>query len=130
MKNKKIMLAIGALVLVMAIFLGAFLLTRPETAAGSKTVTVTVVHGDGSQKEFVYTTQEEYLGPVILGENLAQGNQGPYGLEIFTVDGETASWEENQSYWSLYIGDDYATTGADGVALTDGGVYSLVYTLG
>ena len=49
---------------------------------------------------------------------------------ISAVDGENASWEENHSYWALYIGADYATTGADGVVLTDGGEYSLVYTFG
>ena len=130
MKNKKTWMILGALVLVIAVMAAVFVMTRPETVQGGKEVTVTVVHGDGSSKEFVYHTDEEYLGPVLLSEGLAQGEEGPYGLEIHTVDGETASWEANQSYWALFIGEEYATTGADGVALTDGGSYSLVYTIG
>ena len=67
---------------------------------------------------------------MLLAEGLVQGESGEYGLMINTVDGETASWEENKSYWALYIGEDYATTGADGIVVTDGGEYGLVYTIG
>ena len=129
MKNKKL-IALVALVLVVALMVGVYVATRPETTAGGKSITVTVIHADGTSKEFAYKTDAEFLGQVILSEGLVEGNDGPYGLEIHTVDGETASWEENQSYWALFIGEEYATTGADGVALTDGGVYKLVYTIG
>lgn len=130
MHNKKMLLAIFALFLVVGMMFGLYTATRPETVAGNKTITVTVVHADGSSKDFVYHTNEEYLGPVLLAEKLAVGEVNQYGLMIDTVDGELASWEENQSYWAIFIGEEYATTGADGVALTDGGVYRLVYTIG
>ena len=130
MKNKKLILAAAAFVAVIAILAAVALVNRPETVAGGKTITVTVVHGDSTQKEFVYTTDAEYLGEVIQAEGLVEGVMGPYGLEIHAVDGEKASWEENQSYWALYEGEEYATTGADGIVLTDGGVYKLEYTIG
>ena len=130
MKNKKLILAAVAIVAVIALMAFAYMATRPEAVSGGKSITVTVVHSDGAAKDFVYQTDEEYLGPVILAEGLVDGKVGAYGLEISMVDGETASWEANQSYWALFIGDAYATTGADGVVLTDGGVYKLVYTIG
>ena len=130
MKNKKIILAVIALIAAVALMAAAYFLTRPETVEGGKNITVTVIHGDGTSKDFSYSTDAEYLGEVILAEGLVEGVDGPYGLEIHSVDGEKASWEENQSYWALFIGEDYATTGADGVVLTDGGVYKLVYTIG
>ena len=130
MKNKKMILAAVALVAIVAIMAGVFLATRPETSDGAKKITISVTHGDGSSKQYEMKTGEEYLGAVLLSEGIAEGVEGPYGLEIHTVDGEKASWDENQSYWALYIGEDYATTGADGIALTDGGVYKLVYTIG
>lgn len=130
MKNKKMILATVALVAVIAIFAGIFFATRQETNQGAKAITVTVVHADGTQVDFAYRTDEEYLGAVLLAEGLVEGEEGPYGLNIHAVDGEAASWEENQSYWALFIGEDYATTGADGIVLTDGGVYKLVYTIG
>ena len=130
MKNKKMILAVGALVLVVAIMAGVFFATRPETQVGGKEITVTVVHADGAAKEFTYKTDAEFLGEVILSEGLVVGEEGPYGLMISAVDGETASWEENQSYWSILIGEEYATLGADNIPLEDGGAYSLVYTIG
>ena len=130
MKNKKMLIVVAALVVVIGALLGVWMATREEAVAGGKSITVTVVHGDGTQKDFSYATDAEYLGEVILSEGLVEGEEGPYGLTIYTVDGETASWEENQSYWGIFIGEEYATTGADGVVLTDGGVYKLVYTIG
>lgn len=130
MKNKKLVLAVIAIAAVIVLMLGLYLVTRPEAVAGGKEITVTVVHSDGTEKVFSYSTDAEYLGEVIVSEGLVNGEEGPYGLYFDTVDGETASWEENQSYWSILIGEEYATTGADGVVLTDGGAYSLVYTIG
>ena len=130
MKNRKVWAGLLALVVVIGAMLGLWLGTRPEAQEGDKAITVTVVHGDGSEQVFSYRTEEEYLGEVLLAEGLIHGEAGEFGLMISDVDGETASWEESRSYWALYIGTDYATTGADGVVLTDGGEYSLVYTIG
>ena len=130
MKNKKIIIAVLALVVVIGAMTALWLGSREEAVAGGKAITVMVVHSDGTEKTLSYSTDAEYLGEVILSQGLVEGEEGPYGLEIHSVDGEKASWEENQSYWALFVGEDYATTGADGVVLTDGGVYKLVYTLG
>ena len=130
MKNKKLILAAVALVAVIAILAGVALANRPQTAAGEKSIPVVVVHGDGGEKTLTYATDEEYLGPVILAQGLVEGVEGPYGLEIHAVDGETASWEVNQSYWALFIGEEYATTGADSTPVKDGDVFKLVYTIG
>ena len=130
MKNKKLVIASMVFVLIVGAMLGLWLSSRQDTTQGIKTVTVSVVHGDGTEKNISYETTAEYLGTLILEEKLAEGKEGPYGLEISTVDGELADWNTNKSYWALYIGEDYATTGADGVVLTDGGVYRLVYTIG
>ena len=130
MKNKKMVIAAVALVLVIVLMGGIFLMTRPETSAGSKSFTITVVHKDGSEKVFEYKTDEEYLGPVLLAEGLAVGEQSTYGLMISAVDGETADWNVDQSYWALFIGEEYATTGADTTPVNDGDVFKLVYTFG
>ena len=130
MKNKKLVIAAVALVLVIALMGGIFLMTRPETSAGSKIFTITVVHKDGSEKVFEYKTDEEYLGPVLLAEGIVEGEMGPYGLMINSADGEIADWNVDQSYWALFIGEEYATTGADTTPVNDGDVFKLVYTFG
>ena len=130
MKNKKMIIAVVALVAVIAILAGVYMATRPEAVEGGKNITVTVVHGDGSEKVFEYATDAAFLGDVIVAEGLVNGENGPYGLYFDTVDGETAVWETDQAYWSILIGEEYATTGADGIAIVDGGAYKLVYTRG
>ena len=130
MNNKKMIIAVIALVAVIAGMLGVYFATRPETTQGSKTFTVTVVHGDGTSKDFTYSTDEEYLGAVLTAEELIEGEQGPYGMMINAVDGETASWDENHSYWALYVGEEYAVTGIDMTPVNDGDSFKLEYTIG
>ena len=56
MKNKKLVIALVALVAIAAIVLGVYFATRPATSEGGKAVTVTVVHRDGSEKRPLPTT--------------------------------------------------------------------------
>ena len=130
MKNKKLWAGLLVLILVIGLMTALWLGSREVAVEGTKEIAVTVVHKDASEKTFRYRTDAEYLGHVLLEEGLIQGEEGPYGLMISAVDGETADWNVDQSYWALYIGEDYATTGADGIVLTDGGEYSLVYAVG
>lgn len=130
MKNKKLILAVVALVVVAAVLLGVYFATRPKTTQGAKTFTVTVIHADQSEKTFTYHTDEEYLGAVLMAEGLVQGTEGQYGLMIDTVDGEKAVWEESGAYWALYVGEEYAMTGVDQTPVNDGDSFKLVYTVG
>ena len=100
-----------------------------ETGALKK-INVTVVHSDGSQKEFTYETDEEFVGPVLVAAGLIKGNDGPYGLEITEVDGETAVYAVDKAYWAVYEGAEYALQGIDTTPAVDGGSYKLEYTRG
>ena len=130
MKNKKLILAAVALVALIALFVGVWLATRPETVQGAKTITVTVVHKDGTEKVFTYQTDEEYLGPVLTSQGLVQGDNGEFGLMIHTVDGEKADWSVDQGWWQVLVGEQSATTGADSIVIADGDTFKLVYTIG
>ena len=98
------------------------------SSAALKTFTVTVVHADGTNKDFTYETDEEFVGTVLQAEGLIQGEMGPYGLEIHTVDGEKAVYAEDKAYWAIYEGEEYAMQGIDTTPVVDGRVYKLVYT--
>src|SRR5699024_5106518 len=95
-----------------------------------KTITVTVVHSDGKSEDFVFNTDEDYLGEVLQEAGLISGTPGEFGLYIETVDGETASWAENGAYWAYYVGEEYAPASVHVALITDGAVYKLVYPLG
>lgn len=125
--NKKTWIALGAMLLLVAVMLTVFFVTRPETEAGAKNITVTVIHKDGTEKVFTYHTDEEYLDKVLLAEGLVAGYEGDWGFVVETVDGESAIWETDNAYWSLYIGEEYATTGVSSTPVYDGSTFKLVY---
>ena len=102
--------------------------TTPKKEEGQATFTVVVVHKDGTEKTFTYTTEEEFVGPVLEAEGLIQGNAGPYGMEITHVDGEKAVYTEDKAYWGVFEGEEYALQGIDTTPVVDGRIYKLVYT--
>ena len=128
MKNKKLIVAVIAVAVVIVLMAGIWFATRPETEAGSKAYTVTVVHKDGSVKDFSYRTDEEYLAGALLEEGLISGEDGPYGLTVITVDGEAAVWDTDNAYWAIWVGEEMATTGISEIPVYDGNTYTLEYT--
>lgn len=129
-KNTKLSVAFLALLALAALFTGLYLSSRPAPTAAVKSVTVEVLHSDQTQKIFRFQTDKEYLGELLLAEGLVKGEQGPYGLYITEVDGEVADYAANKAYWALFVGEEYATQGADTTPLTDGGSFTLVYSVG
>ena len=128
MKNKKMILAVVVLALVVAAMAGVYLSTRPEAVEGSKQVTILIVHKDGTEKKLEYGTDLEYLADLLKEKELVTGYESEeYGFTIESVDGVTADWAVDGAYWALYEGEEYATTSAAGIILTDGGLYKLVY---
>ena len=128
MKNKKLVVLALVLVIVVGAMLGVYLATRPEMAEGSKTFTVTVVHSDGSGKDFTCTTDAENLADALVAESLIAGEEGPYGLTVITVDGEDAVWDTDNAYWCIYIGEEMATVGISEIPVYDGSTFRLEYT--
>ena len=123
-RNRKPLLAAAALAAVAAVLLGLWYMTRPQTQEGEKQVTVEVIHADQTKKEFSYQTDAEYLGELLAQENLAEGESGPYGLYITTVDGETAQ-EGLRQWWAITKDGQRVDTGADVTPIADGDRFEL-----
>ena len=127
MQNKKLVICAVALVLVLALFAGIYFATRPETQSGSKTITVIVVHQDKTEKTFTYHTDEEKLDKVLLAEGLIEGYEDQYGFVVEKVDGESAIWDVDDAFWSLYIGEEQSMLGFSDTPVYDGSVFKIVY---
>lgn len=128
-KNKKIILGVVALVAVVAVLLGVYFITRPDTVEGAKALTITVVHGDASEKVFEIHTDAEYLAQALVENEIVEDNQSDYGLYILTADGETVD-EANQEWWCLTKGGEAMMTGASDTPIADGECYELTFTVG
>lgn len=94
---------------------------------GDKTVYVEVKAGEKAVT-FTINTDESILGDALLEYGIVDGEQGPYGLYIKKVNGITADYDVDQSYWSFTKGGEYMMTGVDGTEFADGEHYELVYT--
>lgn len=127
--TKKIIISLAALLIVIAALFGVYRFTRGAASQGAKNITVDVIHRDGSLKTFAYDTNREYLGEVLADEQLAQGEEGAYGLFITTVDGETAD-SDNQEWWCITKDGTSLNTGVDQTPIADGDKYELTLTAG
>ncbi len=97
--------------------------------ADTKSITVTVTHGDGSSKDFTVSTGKETLGEALEAEGLIAGEVSTYGLFVQTVDGETAN-ADNEEWWCLTKGGENVNAGADSVPVEDGAAYEWTLTVG
>lgn len=129
MKNKKLVIAAIALVAVVALFLCVYFVTRPEGVAGEKSITVEVVHGDGTTNTFSIKTDEEFLSHALIAEGIITDEGIETGM-YNTVDGETANWDPDQAYWGFYVNGEYAMEGMNTTPIVDGNTYKLEYTAG
>lgn len=118
-----------ALALALAMVFALCACGEKQTAADTKTVTVTVVHGDGSTKDFTVKTDKELLGEALTDEKLIEGENGPYGLFVKTVDGETVD-DANQEWWCLTKGGESVETGVDSTPVEDGAAYEWTLMVG
>lgn len=98
-----------------------------EVGQGSKEMVVEVKAGEKSVK-FTVHTDETTVGAALLANNLIAGDAGQYGLYIKEVNGITADYDVNQTYWAFYIDGEYAVSGVDSTDITEGAVYQLEYT--
>lgn len=126
------------LALLLALIFAAGILTGcsdsgPGESAGDgevkKAFTLTVVHKDGSSKDFPIETAQEMLGAALLDEGLIAGDDSEYGLFVTSVDGETADGG-SQEWWCLTAGGEQVTTGVDSTPIEDGGQYEFTLTVG
>ena len=104
--------------------------TSAETPEDKRiTITLEVVGPDGTSKEFVIKTDpENNLRKALEAESLIAGDEGPYGLYIKVVDGITADYDVDRSWWGLYKDGEMLMTGVDTTPIADGDHFELVYS--
>ena len=98
-----------------------------EFGNGAKTVVVEVKAED-QQITFTVKTDKDTVGAALLEHGLIAGEEGAYGLYVKQVNGITADYDVDQTYWSFYINGEYAMTGVDTTEITEGATYRLEYT--
>ena len=98
-----------------------------EFGKGAKTIVVEV-EAEEQVVTFTVHTDKDTVGAALLEHQLISGDEGAYGLYVKVVNGITADYDIDQSYWSFYVNGEYAMSGVDMTEIDESAVYRLVYT--
>ena len=101
--------------------------TDTTLGTGATTIYVEVIVGE-HKVTFTILTDETILADALTAVGLVDGEVSIYGLYMTVVNGITADYDVDQSYWGFYKDGEYMTTGVDATAIMDGEHYELVYT--
>lgn len=95
--------------------------------SGETTVTVTVKVEEESVT-FTLKTDKETLADALLEHGLIEGEDAGYGIYIKKVNGITADYSLDGSWWGVEQDGKPTSVGASSLTLKDGDHYDLVYS--
>ena len=98
-----------------------------EFGSGATTVQIKVRVGERAVT-FTIHTDKTTFGDALLEHGLIAGDVEQYGLYVKVVNGITADYDVNQSYWGFYQDGEYLMTGVDSTEIADGEHYEIVYS--
>lgn len=84
-----------------------------------------IVDGEGNVTKMAVNTDKKTVGEALVDNELVEGEDSEYGLYVKTVNGITADYDVDQTYWAFYIDGEYATTGVDQTDIEAGSTYSF-----
>ena len=129
--NKKLIIGVAVLALLIALFAVIFFLFRPKAVQGAKSITIEVVDNNANSTMYDVHTDAEYLRQAMeeaKGLEFSGTESVEYGLMVETVNGVTADWNVDQSYWGFYVNEDYCKYGIDMQPVADGDAFRIVYS--
>ena len=128
--SKKVILGVAALVVVIAALAILYNVFREKPVEGSKSITIEVVNKAEASTKYQLKTDAEYLRQAMEeAEGLTfSGTESEYGMMVDTVNGETADYSVDSSYWGFYVNGEYCNYGIDTQPVADGDAFSIVYT--
>ena len=85
----------------------------------------TVVDKDGNETNFEIQTDKENVGEALLDLELIAGEDSEYGLFVKEVNGITADYNVDQTYWAFYVDGEYAMSGVDTTVIEEGKAYAF-----
>ena len=92
---------------------------------GAHSFTLEIKDAEGKAVTATINTDEETVGAALSKLDIIQGEQSEYGLYVKVVNGITADYDKDQTFWAFYVDGASSQTGVDMTAVTDGSVYTL-----
>ena len=96
-----------------------------EKGNGATSFLFTVVFDDGKESHYKIRTDKATVGEALQELGIVSGEEGPYGLYVTCVDGETHKYEDDGKFWAFYDGENMSSTGVDKTQIKSDGNSSL-----
>ena len=93
---------------------------------GNTSFTFTVADIDGNESVFEVKTDKTTVGEALLDTGIIAGDDGEFGLYVKEVNGITADFDADGTYWAFFINGEYAMTGVDETDVEAGASYALM----
>ncbi len=97
---------------------------------GATSFTLEIVDLDGNSVRATINTDEKKVGDALQTLGIIDGEVGSYGLYIKSVNGITADYDKDGTYWAFYINGEYAMTSADMTKVEAGATYKFAVEKG
>ena len=92
---------------------------------GEKTFFFIAEDKEGKETKWEVHSDEDTVGKALIAEGIIEGEDGPYGLYVKTVNGTTLDYDKDGLYWAFYENGEYALTGVDQTEITEGQTYAF-----
>lgn len=127
--NKKAILGVIALVVVVAVMGILYSVYREKPVEGSKNITIEVLNKAQESVIYELKTDAEYLIQAMEeAEGLEfEGYESEFGFTTTSVNGEVADFNVDASYWSFYINGEYCNYGVSSQPIEDGDAFQIIY---
>lgn len=132
MNKKSLIIVIAIILALVAALVAVWFIWGEKPQEGSKAITIEVVDKEGKSTLYELKTDAEYLRQAMdEAEGLEySGTESEYGMMVDTVNGLTADYSVDSSYWGFYVNGEYCNYGIDTQPVADGDAFRIVYTTG
>ena len=125
--TKKLLAAIAVLVILIAIFCTVYRQFLRQPQSGEKSITITIIDDTGAEGTYELDTVAGYLLEALETVADIDGEEGPYGYTLYTVNGLTADFNAGNAYWAIYVNGEYGQLGISQQPVADGDAFTIAY---
>ena len=102
--------------------------TEDKTFGNGAKIFELEVKAEEKSVTFTIKTDADNLEEALFEHKLIDGEKGPYGMYIKKVNGITADYDVDQSYWALSQDGTPSATGASGAEIKGGEHFEFTHT--
>ena len=92
---------------------------------GKNSFTLEILDQSGNKITATINCDDTIVGDALQAYGIIAGEEAEYGLYIKSVNGITADYDKDGTYWSFYINGEYAVAGVDMTEIENGATYTL-----